>query len=329
MTKIRGLILILDMLAGHWAEDVVVPSTGLPPPNVIGYVKAGKLPNFRECIEKGIFVYSWNKGICNTPHGMKYLASGTYKIKARVKKGDRLYWEFVEGRGKETILSACKKKYPKDKVASFGSDSWMQTGWWKAPDCTMGWGSYFSDFLTAEYALNWMLNNPDWKMVLLYLAEYDKTGNCPVFKKDAGYTEDKHHSLLQLDKYLWMVKTFLEERGWWKETYLFIGSDHGCHYGCNVAVEEGIKRGIPQKELSNYCSNHQEPHNCYLWDFEKNKATDKRSDCSRRTTFIISGGALSTNFQGKTIKYGEIIDFSPTIAKLMGIDFPSDGKSVI
>jgi len=28
------------MLAGHWAEDVVVPSTGLPPPNVIGYVKS-------------------------------------------------------------------------------------------------------------------------------------------------------------------------------------------------------------------------------------------------------------------------------------------------
>jgi len=33
--------------------------------------------------------------------------------------------------------------------------------------------------------------------------------------------------------------------------------------------------------------------------------------------------------RGKIVQYGEIIDFSPTIAKLMKIDFLSDGKSVI
>jgi len=324
MTKKRCFILILDMLAGHWAEDVIVPATDLPPPNVIGYVKEDKLPNFQECIEKGIFVYAWNKGICNTFYGQKYLASGTYKISSISMDEQK-----IEKKDKETILSTCKRTYPEGKVASFGSDAWMQTGWWKAPDATYGWGSYFSDFLTMEYCFKWMLENPEWKMVLLYLAQYDKTGNCPVFKKDASYTEDKHHSLLQLDKYLWMVKTFLKEKGWWDETYLFIGSDHGCHYGCNVAVEEGRKRGIREECLSNYCSNHQEPHNCYLWNFEKKEVTDKRIDGCRRITFIISGGALSNNMCGKIVQYGEIIDFAPTIAKLMKIDFLSEGKSVI
>ena len=327
MTKKRGLILILDMLAGHWDENVIVPSTGLQPPNVMGYVNAGKLPNFQKCIEKGTFVYSLNKEECNTRYGQKYLASGTYKVKCIPATSP--FVKMTEGQDKETILYSCKKTYPEGKTASFGSDAWMQTGWWKAPDTTYGWGSYFSDFLTTQYCFKWMLENPDWNMVLLYLAEYDKTGNCPVFEKDAAYTKDKHHSLLQLDKFIWMVKTFLKEKGWWDETYVFIGSDHGCHYGCNIAVEEGIKRGIPKTELSNYYSNHQDPHNCYLWDFEKNKITDKRIDGCRRTTFIVSGGALAPGFRGKTIKYGEIIDFSPTIAKLMGIDFSGDGKSVI
>jgi len=323
----RVFILIFDMLAGHWEEGIIVPTTQLPPPNVLGYVKAGKLPNFQECIEQGVFVHAWNKGICDTSHGQKYLASGTYKTKSM--PGNDPYWKMKEGMDKETILYACKRKYPNGKVASFGSDAWMQTGWWKAPDATYGWGSYFSDFLTMEYCFKWMLENPDWKMILLYLAQYDKTGNCPVFKENAAYTEDKHHSLLQLDKYLWMVKTFLKEKSMWEETYLFIGSDHGCHYGCNVAVEEGRKRGIDEESLPNYCSNHQEPHDCYVWDFEKKEVTNKRIDGCRRITFIVSGGALSNNLRGKVVKYGEIIDFAPTIAKLMEIDFLSDGKSVI
>ena len=323
----RGLILILDMLAGHWDENVIVPITGLQPPNVIGYAKAGKLPVFAECIKKGIFVYAWNKGICNTAHGQKYLASGTYKTKS--VPDNNPYHRMVEGLEKETILHACKKKYPKGKVASFGSDDWMQTGWWKAPDATFGWGSYFSDFLTTQYCFKWMIENPDWEMVLLYLAQYDMTGDCPVYKKGANYTEDKHHSLLYLDKMLWQIVHFLKENKWWEETYLFIGSDHGCHYGCNVAIEKGRAGGILEKELPNYCSNHQEPHDCFLWDFEKNRVAGRKIDGCRRVTFIISGGALSRTLQCKTIEYGEIIDFSPTITKLMDIDFQSDGKSVI
>ncbi|MBN1444551.1 MAG: sulfatase-like hydrolase/transferase [Candidatus Omnitrophica bacterium] len=325
--KKKALIVVFDMLAGHWDKSIVVPSTGLQPPNVMGYVKAGKLPAFRECIEQGVFVYSWNNGNCNTPYGQKYLASGTYKVKAEAMNGS--FCQLTEGMDRKTILNACKEQYPAGKVASFGSDAWMQSGWWKAPDATYGFGGYFSDFLTTQYCFKWMTENPDWKMTLLYLAQYDLTGNCPVYKKDVFYTEDKHHSLLYLDKILWMIIELLKESGWWNETLLFIASDHGCHYGCETAVEEGRSRGIPEKSLSNYCSNHQPPYDCRQWDFKNNTVTNKKSNCCRRTTFMINGGALPQDLRKKSISYGEIIDFSPTIAKLMGINFSSDGTSLV
>lgn len=327
MKKQRAFILILDMLAGHWVKDSIAPATKLPPVNVLDYSEAGLLPAFKDTIDKGVFVHAWNKGTCNTPHGQKYLASGTYKSKS--VPGLDPYWKMLEGADCETILSACKKSFPEGKVAGFGSDAWMQSGWWKAPDCTMGWGSYYSDLLTSQHCFKWMLENPDWNMALLYLAQYDKTGNCPLYKKDAKYTEDKHHSIIELDKYLWLVKKFLQEKGWWDETYLFIGSDHGCHYGCDVAVKEGRKRGIPEKDLQNYCSNHQDPYDCYVWDFKKNKASKTKSDCARRVTFMVSGGKLGKKYHGKKINYGEIIDFAPTIASMMGIKFKSDGKPLI
>ncbi|MDD2707395.1 MAG: hypothetical protein PHV34_05240 [Verrucomicrobiae bacterium] len=323
----RAFILILDMLAGHWAGKTTVPATGLPPPNVWGYAQAGKLPAFQDCIENGTFVKAWNKGNCNTPYGQKYLASGTYET--RSVPGVDPYCLMVQGAEKETILSACKRKYPAGKVAAFGSDAWMQTGWWKATDCTMGWGSYYSDFLTSQQCFKWMLENPEWKMVLLYLPQYDLTGNCPVMGKDTAYTKDKHHSLLQLDRFLWMVKTFLQEKNWWNETGLFIGSDHGCHYGCDAAVKAGRKKGVPEKELSNYCSNHEPPYDCLVWDFEKNKPSKQRSDCCRRTTFIAGGGAWPARMRGKIVEQGEIIDFSPTIADFMKIKLPADGRSLL
>jgi hypothetical protein len=293
---------------------------------VLGYANAGVIPCFNEVIKKGTFVYAWNKEVCKTAYAQKYLASGTYKTE--IAPAVTPYVKMTEGIDRETILFACKRTYPEGKIGSFGSDAWMQTGWWKSPDLTMGWGSYFSDFLTTQHCFKWMLENPDWKMVLLYLAQYDMTGNCPVFRKGAGYTEDKHHSLIQLDKFLWMIKSFLKEKEWWDESYLFIGSDHGCHYGCNIAVEEGKKQGV-KEDLSNYCSNHQQPHDCYLWDFEKNRITDKRIDGCRRTAFLIGGGGLPAKLRGKTVDYGEIIDFAPTIAELMDIDFSCDGKSLV
>ncbi|MCM8762267.1 MAG: LTA synthase family protein [Candidatus Omnitrophica bacterium] len=96
-----------------------------------------------------------------------------------------------------------------------------------------------------------------------------------------------------------MIKEFLKENKWWDNSFLFIGSDHGCHYGCDVSVEEGRKRGVPEEELINYCSNHQEPYGCFLWDFTNNRSSDKRIDCTRRTTFIASGGALDKKDERK------------------------------
>ncbi len=322
----RAFILIFDMLAGHWNEGVTVPSTQLPPPNVMGYVKKGKLPAFGESVEQGIFIYAWNKGNCCTSYGQKYLASGTYDV--QVEPAGSPYVRLVKGMERETILYACKKQYPGGKVAAFGSDAWMQSGWWKAPDATYGWGSYFSDLLTAQTSFKWMMSNPNWKMVLLYLAQYDLTGHCPVYRKNSARWQDKHHSIIYIDKLLWIVVDFLKENGWWDETFLFIGSDHGCHYGCEVAVNEGRNRGIQEHELINYCSDHQPPYECRQWDFGKNMPSDKTVNCAQRITFVVSGGALDKDLRNKTVPYAEIIDFAPTIAKFMGVEFSACGKSI-
>ncbi len=324
----RALLLILDMVAGHWPEGVRVPGSDLPPPNVLGYARAGLLPAFAEAMEHGVYAYCWNRGVCNTPHGMRYLASGSYQAKAR-PLGDKLHWGFTEIDDTPTILTSCKAAFPEQKVAAFGSDAWMQTGWWKAADCTMGWGSYFSDFLTMQNAFAWMQANHDWKMVLLYLAQYDKTGNCPIRRQGAAYTEDKHHSLLQLDRYLWMVKMFLRESGWWEETHLCIASDHGCHVGCEVAVAEGRERGIPEQELANYCSNHQEPYDCRAWDFEHDRQLETRTDGPRRTLFMLTGGALAQGHHGRVVPEAEIIDFAPTVAGLMDISHDAQGGTIL
>ncbi|MBU0715347.1 MAG: hypothetical protein KJ964_08330 [Verrucomicrobia bacterium] len=325
----RALLLIMDMVSGHAADREVSPVTGLCYPNADGYMKAGLLPTFQQSRERGVFVRAWNRQTCNTPHGMRYLASGSYRAKASPRLDLDPYWGFDEIAPIPTILSACKKACPEGKVAAFGSDAWMQTGWWKARDCTMGWGSYYSDYLTMQHAFSWMLANPDWKMLLLYLAQYDMTGNCPLKKEGAAYTEDKHHSLLMLDRYLWCVCHFLQEKTWWDETFLMIGSDHGCHVGCDVAVKEGRTRGIPEPELKNYCSNHEPPYDCVAWDFQRNRPTDIRADDCRRTLFMIGGGALPKVRHGQEIPEAEIIDFAPTTASLLGIPMETDGKPLL
>ena len=323
----RAFLLILDMVQGHAAGGPPVPTTGLCPPNVEGYIQAGRLPTFAELKAQGVFARCWNRGICNTPHGMRYLAAGSYRAKASPKIDP--YWGFDEVAPIPTILAAGKKRYPEGKVAAFGSDAWMQTGWWKAQDCTMGWGSYYSDFITMQHAFAWMLGNPDWKLVLLYLAQYDKTGNCPVFKPGATYTQDKHHSIQMLDRYLWSVMHFLREKEWWGETGLFVASDHGCHVACSVAVEEGRRRGVPENDLPNYCSNHQDPYDCFQWDFAANRATDRRADDCRRTLFMVGGGALAAQHRGTVVPEAQIIDFAPTVAHCLGVDLATDGKSIL
>ena len=316
------------MLAGHWADRVLAPPTGLPPPNIDGYVRAGLLPNFSKAIGTGVFVKCWNRGQCITPLAMKYLASGSYDVEA-APTGSEPYWAFSKGGDLPTISSACKNTYPNRKVASFGSDAWMQSGWWKAPDCTMGsFQSYYSDFLTMQQCLAWLCANPDWSLVLLYLSQYDKTGNCPLLKKDAAYTEDKHHSIQRVDHYLGDVMLFLEESGLWDETILVVASDHGCHYGCDVTVREAREHGIPENVLPNYCGSHQAPWDCLVWDFERARVTEQRSDCARRTTFILTGGALSAEQKAGARPEAEIVDVPATIADVLAINLDCEGRSI-
>jgi len=46
--------------------------------NTWDYARLGLAPNFRRLVEEGLFCFAWNMGECDTPHGMKYLATGRY-----------------------------------------------------------------------------------------------------------------------------------------------------------------------------------------------------------------------------------------------------------
>lgn len=334
MADKRTFILIIDQLMGHCHErSPILPGTGLQPPNVMSYAKAGMLPEFNECIKNGLFVYSWNNRKTHTPYAQKYLAQGSYRMKMKFGDDSIDRWELLEGHNRKTILSACKERYPQCKTASFGGSNFEKTGWWRACDCSMGFSSP-NDFLFTQYCFKWMLENHNWKMVLLLLPQYDITACCPVVRKGAysgnPLLKDKHSAILEIDKYLWMIRRFLKEKGWWDDSYLFIGSDHGLHIGCDDAVKSARETGVPEDQLWNHAGAHASaPTECVLWDYERNRPTRIRNDCPRRHTFIISGGALPNKHRGKTIEKAEIIDFAPTIAKLMDIELPCDGKSVI
>jgi len=75
----RVIYLVIDQLAGHWEESVKIEGTDLPPANVKGYHERGLIPNFSYLIDNGLWVKRpWNKAECQTPCGMRYLATGSY-----------------------------------------------------------------------------------------------------------------------------------------------------------------------------------------------------------------------------------------------------------
>ena len=86
MNDIRVLYVIMDQLAGHWCDGVEV-APGIPPVNVWGYHKLGRIPHFSELIAKGLFAFTWNRQHCMTAAGVKYLATGCYNV-GPIQTGD-------------------------------------------------------------------------------------------------------------------------------------------------------------------------------------------------------------------------------------------------
>ena len=118
-----------------------------------------------------------------------------------------------------------------------------------------------------------------------------------------------------------MIDYLHEDRGW-ERTLMVIASDHGYHAGCNVAKENGA-------ESANYCADHLAPFDCHVWNFEKGERTGTPSCGPRRTTGIVSGGALAPEFRGTIIPEAEITDIAPTVADALDVLFPCEGKSLL
>jgi len=328
----RVFLLVIDQLAGHWVEGVKVYEN-FPPANVEGYHQLDLIPNFSALINEGLWIRRpWNRGVCDTPHGMKYLATGSYK------RGG--YWIFnyensgmgyypepkIEDKG---LFEVAQRQYGgRIKIAVFTTDCWTHKGYFYVPTNNMHAlpGSYPDELMWRDFALPWLEKNQDWDVIHMYFPVNDKVSFCPSYNvpplRDSFPTSSKHAYLLYLDQLVGEIVNYLKFKQYWNETYMIIASDHGYHLGCSTAKKFGATS-------VNQCLDHPAPHDCVVWDFENNKPTNIRSDCTRRITFIVSGGALSEKNRKKVIDEAEIIDVAPTIADILGVDYECEGKSVL
>lgn len=323
----RVFYVVIDQLAGHWVDGVKVEGE-FPPANLRDYHRMGLIPNFSYLINNGVWVERpWNKGVCDTPHGMKYLASGFYN------KGG--YWEtskkgsfYPEQEREEGFFEYAKKNYRDEIwVAVFTTAYWTVKGYFYAPQDVFGLtGAFPDDKMWRDFALPYLHHTPDWNLFHLYLTTNDTVTFCPSYLNKplnpALRHISKHHYLLYLDILIGEIVNFLKSKGWWNETYFIVASDHGYHLGCTVAHQMGIK-------TKNFCCDHPPPHDCEVWDFEKDESTGVYSGGPRRIAFILSGGALEEKHLGKIVPEAEIIDVIPTIAQLMNIDYKCEGKSIL
>lgn len=312
--RYRVFYVIIDQLAGHWEDSVRIEGTDLPPVNVKGYHEKGLIPNISYLINNGLWVKrTWNRGICDTAHGMKYLSTGTYDMNANIGLFEYLY-------------------SLKIKTSVFTTQPWGSKGYFYIPGNLISLPGYYRPYMD-DYLIWKLFVEPyldlqkDWGAVHFYLPINDLISFCPSYQKFNPHPRSsKHAYMLYLDKLIGEIIEFLKVKGYWNDTIIVIASDHGYHLGCSVARERGAKS-------VNWCADHPEPYDCYIWDFDNDRNTEKYSGGPRRTTFIVSGGALDDEYKGKVIEEAEIIDVVPTIAKLLGIDYCNiykcEGKSIL
>lgn len=323
----RILYLVIDQLPGHWVEGVIADE-GYPPVNVWGYYKLGLIPNFSYLINNGIFVFTWNRGICDTPHGMKYLATGMYNAGPYItpKKETGVYYPRTLDNPGPVGFFEYAKHYAPEKImaASFTTDYWIAPGYfWTAQEPIALPASYPDELIWRDFALPYLRRKiPNWNLVYIYFPVNDTVSFCPSYQKTNPHPRSsKHAYILYLDSLLAEILEYLKGNRLWEETYFIIASDHGYHAGCSTARKYGAKN-------ANLCCDHPAPYDCEVWDFEKDCSTGIKSDCTRRTTCIISGGALESEYRGTIVKDAEIIDIIPTIAELIEIPYKCEGKSI-
>ena len=317
----RVILLVIDQLPGHWVEGMEV-ADGMPPVNVWGYHRKGLVPNFSHIIEDGIFAFAWNRGECNTPYGMKYLATGRYDVGPVWKsEAGQMYYSGNEVMG---LFEFAKHHDPaRIKAATFTTDYWAAPGYFYTAADTYALPASFPDErMWREYAMPYLRRWRDRNLVYIYFPVMDTVSYCPSFLERWPYSKfSKHRYMLFLDSLLGEVVEFLQAEGFWDETYLIVASDHGYHAGCSTARKEGATG-------PNWCCDHPGPHDCEVWDFENDRSTGEYSGCTRRVLFLVSGGALEPSLRGRVVEEAEIIDVAPTIADLMDLPYECEGKSI-
>ena len=330
----RLVYLIIDQLAGHWAEGVKIEGTDLPPANVKGYHELGLIPSFSHLIENGLWVKRpWNRAECKTPNGMRYLATGsyndpdacydlTYKKPWYVEcEKDMGFFEFAKIHGGAEVTAGI-----------FSCSPWLSKGYFYVPEFMHAMISGYADeVMLRDFALAWMkkIDHPQvpltWNLTHIYFPVMDGVGHsgCPSYMASAADPRSSKHSyLLYLDQLVGELTEYLQTTGIWEETYLVIAADHGYHLGCSVAAEDGVT-------TDNQCHGHRAPFDCEVWDFGRNESTEIYAGGPRRVTFIVSGGALEAKYTGKSVEEAEIIDVIPTISELLGIPYECQGKSIL
>jgi len=324
--------LIIDQLAGHWEESVKIEGTNLPPVNIKGYHEVGLIPNFSYLIKSGLWVKRpWNRGICDTRNGVRYLATGRYA--SPLYNED--YWNNREKYANENIEGFFEyaKMYRGKSFKCAVFSGWFQRGYFYTPDTVVNPHSItridVSDFLECSDLLLWrnfvlpyLNDNPDFNLVHVYFPTFDHLLSCPSYQKRKSILSSKHAYIKFLDEIIGEIIEYLKMKKLWEETYFIIASDHGYHLGCSFCHTAGIK-------TNNWCCDHDSPYDCEVWDFENNKSTGIASRGPRRTTFILSGGGLEEKYQGRVVEEADIIDVIPTIAQILDIPYPCEGKSIL
>jgi hypothetical protein len=224
------------------------------------------------------------------------------------------------------VMEAIKRHAPqKVAAATFTTAYWINPGYFYVPDISHGFpGMFPDDRMWREFALPYLRRRKNWNLVHVYLTTMDGVSLCPsytpVMPEDCRKTKDAY--IRHLDEIVAEMIEFVREDGGWDRTLIVIASDHGYHAGCTVAKAKGAKS-------ANFCADHPPPYDCFVYDFANDCPTEVRSDCVRRTTCIISGGALAPALRGAIIEEAEIIDVAPTVADAMGVPFPCEGRSLL
>jgi len=330
----KVILIVIDQLPGHWAEGVYVDrGRRVPPVNVKGYHELGLIPNISYLIRSGLWVVrAWNRGVCDTRHGMRYLAVGSY---ARPLY-DSEYWRHSEDYSEEEkvgFFEFAKEYYRGElKCAVFGG--WYERGYFYVPDTivsprctkiavqnTVEWSDMI---LWRDFVRPYMDFNPDFNLMFVYFPTFDVLNMCPSYLEGEGANPftSKHLYIKLLDSVIGEMVDYLKARGLWEETVLVLASDHGYHLGCDVARRMGASS-------ANWCCGHDKPFDCVVWDFERDEPTGEYSGGPRRVTFVVSGGGLPEEYRGRVVREAEIIDVVPTIADILEVPYKCEGRSVL